>query len=88
MLPVIDMEPFLPAIRCRPRIPAKGKHLVGTPRELDKVLLKGPYPEHIPDGEIPEFPCFTLCMYLKLAILLEKPGFRSQVIEDEIIEIA
>ena len=45
----VEMEPALPALRLRPRVPGDGQALHPPSGELDEVLLEGPVAEGVRD---------------------------------------
>ena len=82
------MEPSLPALFLRTRVPGQTECLQSTARKLNQILLQGLYAEDILDLEILHLPCRALGADHETRTITVETGGDTIVAEARIVEVA
>ena len=84
----IKMEPAMPALRLRPRVPGDAQRLHAAARKLDQVLLQRPHPERVLDLVVGELAVRPVRVGEVLAVAARERRCGSRVGKFRVAEIA
>lgn len=84
----VEMDPALPSLVFRARVPGVGENLHAAVWKGRQILLQRLDAERVVDGEISGLAILAFCLDDECAVLAEEPRLRSEVFGARLVEVS